>query len=387
MIITPRERVIKSLNFKQPDRVPMALGGSAYGVTDELYFKILKLMGIGEVTKPFRKNYSINYYDERILDRIGTDTRYVWIEPIRRIPCAKNGEYIDEWGLIWKKAGPYFSVINAPLKGMSYEEIKNYSWPNTFESFRFESLSRMIEDKRKLYAGRYAISLRSVTSHGLFQLACDLRGTEDFLMDLATNKSIVFLIIEKIHEIISKLIESALDASLDAVDIVELPGDDFASQSSLIISPKAFEEFFLTPYKEIVGCIKAKVKNKVYVLFHSDGYMKDLLDFLVEIGVDIFHPLEPLPVYSIDDLISIKKKYQGRLAFLGAVDIKKSLSGRLAKTKEEVKKSIDIFFNEGGYILAPANHLQADVNEENVVFMYEFARKYSREKVKSKYDN
>ncbi len=385
--MTPRERVIKSLNFKQPDRVPMALGGSAYGVTDELYFKILKLMGIGEVTKPFRKNYSINYYDERILDRIGTDIRYVWIEPIKRTPCAKNGEYIDEWGLIWKKAGPYFSVINAPLKGMSYEEIKNYFWPSTFESFRFESLSKMIEEKRKLYADRYAISLRSVTSHGLFQLACDLRGTEDFLIDLVTNKSIVFLIIEKIHEIISKLIEGALDASLGAVDIVELPGDDFASQSSLIVSPKVFEEFFLTPYKEIVGCIKSRMKNNVYVLFHSDGYMKDLLDFLVEIEVDIFHPLEPLPVYSIDDLVSIKKKYQGRLAFLGAIDIKKSLSGCLSKTREEVKKSIDIFFNEGGYILAPANHLQADVNEENVVFMYEFARKYSEEKVKSKYDN
>ena len=54
--MTSRERVIKSLNFRQPDRVPMALWGSAYGVTDELYFKILKLMGIGEVTKPFRKN-------------------------------------------------------------------------------------------------------------------------------------------------------------------------------------------------------------------------------------------------------------------------------------------------------------------------------------------
>jgi len=385
--MTPRERVIKSLNFKQPDRVPMTLWGSAYGVDDKLYFRILKLMEIKKPTKPFRKNYSINYYDERILDRIGTDIRYVWIEPVRRIPCAKNGEYIDEWGLIWNKVGSYFSIMNVPLKGMSYEEIKNYSWPNTFGSFRFESLSRMIEDKRKLYADRYAISLRSVTSHGLFQLACDLRGTEDFLMDLVINKSIAFLIIEKIHKIISKLIEGALDASLDAVDIIELPGDDFASQSSLIISPKLFEEFFLTPYKEIVGHIKSRMKNNIYVLFHSDGYMKDLLDFLVEIGVDIFHPLEPLPVYSIDDLMSIKKKYQGRLAFLGAVDIKKSLSGCLAKTKEEVKKSIDIFFNEGGYILAPANHLQADVSEENVVFMYEFARKYSKEKVKPKDDN
>jgi len=385
--MTPRERVIKSLNFRQTDRVPMALWGSAYGVTDELYFRILKLMGIGGVTEPFRKNYSGNYYDERILDKIGTDIRYVWIEPSRRTPCAKNGEYIDEWGLIWKKTGPYFSVINAPLKGMSYEEIKNYAWPRALESFRFESLSRMIEEKRKLYAGRYAISLRSVTSHGIFQLACDLRGTEDFLMDLVINKSIVFLIIEKIHEIISKLIEGALDASLDAIDIVELPGDDFASQSSLIISPKIFEEFFLTPYKEIVGHIKSRMKNNIYVLFHSDGYMKDLLDFLVEIGINIFNPLEPLPAYSINDLMSIKKKYQGKLAFLGAIDIKKSLSGCLSKTEEEVKKNIDIFFNKGGYILAPVNHLQADVNEENVVFMYEFARKYSEGKVKSKGNN
>jgi hypothetical protein len=43
----PRERVQKTLNFQEPDRIPTALGGGPYGIVDEVYFKLLEYFDLG----------------------------------------------------------------------------------------------------------------------------------------------------------------------------------------------------------------------------------------------------------------------------------------------------------------------------------------------------
>ncbi len=63
--LTPRQRIIRAVNHQEPDRVPLALWGSWYGVTDKLYFNVLKKLGWDPVD-PFRPDllHSVNYYDE-----------------------------------------------------------------------------------------------------------------------------------------------------------------------------------------------------------------------------------------------------------------------------------------------------------------------------------
>ena len=45
MTLTPRERVLMAANHQEPDRVPLSLWGSWYGVTDKLYFRVLEELG------------------------------------------------------------------------------------------------------------------------------------------------------------------------------------------------------------------------------------------------------------------------------------------------------------------------------------------------------
>ena len=45
--MTPRERVNTTLNHKEPDRIPLALWGGPYGLVDELYYRVLELLGLG----------------------------------------------------------------------------------------------------------------------------------------------------------------------------------------------------------------------------------------------------------------------------------------------------------------------------------------------------
>ena len=67
-----RERILTAINHAEPDRLPTALWGSAYGITDPLYFDLLKRFNLGEAVPPFRrrKGHTVNYYDDRVLEAL-----------------------------------------------------------------------------------------------------------------------------------------------------------------------------------------------------------------------------------------------------------------------------------------------------------------------------
>jgi uroporphyrinogen decarboxylase len=109
--MTGRQRVLTALKHEEPDRVPVALGGGPYGIVDRLYFKLVKFLGLGEAVRPFRAGHNISYMDDRLLERLGIDTRYVWpgdspSSPQR--PGADDSTFFDGYGQVWKRSLPYF---------------------------------------------------------------------------------------------------------------------------------------------------------------------------------------------------------------------------------------------------------------------------------------
>ena len=72
----------------------------------------------------------------------------------------------------------------------------------------------------------------------------------------------------------------------------------------------------------------------------------------------------------------IKATYGERLCFWGAIDIKQALTGDEAGVIAEVKQRIAQLAPGGGYVLAPANHLQPDVPAANVLTLFRAARTY-----------
>jgi uroporphyrinogen decarboxylase len=76
------------------------------------------------------------------------------------------------------------------------------------------------------------------------------------------------------------------------------------------------------------------------------------------------------------DMPKVKRDYGDQLCFLGAIDIKEALQGDESLVEAEVRARIRELAPGGGYILAPANHLQPDVPPENVVALFEAARRF-----------
>jgi uroporphyrinogen decarboxylase len=74
----------------------------------------------------------------------------------------------------------------------------------------------------------------------------------------------------------------------------------------------------------------------------------------------------------------VKAQYGDRLTFWGAIDIKQTMQGSVAGIEAEVQERVRVLAPGGGYVLAPANHLQPDVPARNVIALFEAARKYGR---------
>ena len=219
----------------------------------------------------------------------------------------------------------------------------------------------------------YAVLGRAVDSFGPFERCCALRGTENFLVDLGTNPEFASLLIEKVTGVLSRLLEVVLAGAGPYLDIVELPGDDYAALHP-IISPRMFDRFFAPAWRRMIQIARgAAPRSKI--LFHSDGNMEPFLGRLIDLGVDIFHCLEPLPGV---DMEKIKAEYGSRLCFWGAIDIKEAMAGSAAGVTAEVRQRIRQLASGGGYVLAPANHLQPDVPVENVLALFQAARTYGR---------
>lgn len=355
--------------------MPVALGGGPYGVVDALYYRLLDTLDLGAPVAPFRSGHNISYQDDRLFARLGIDTRYVWPAASPSSPTVQTGDpsrFLDGYGQPWIRATPYFYADQGILTDASHiDDIdRRLTWPDT-------SLAKwtagVAERARLLHeSAAWFVIARMVTSHGPFQTACDLRGTEQFLMDLALDPDFAQRLLDRVTDTIDGLMRNYLAACGPCIDMIELPGDDYAGNESLVISPQMFRAFIKPALARLVNTVKS-FRPDLKVMLHSDGNIQSLLPDLVDIGIDVVHPLEPL--HSMD-LGAIKAEFGGKLAFLGGIDISHAMPGSRDDVIAEVKRRIAQLGPGGGYVLSPSNHLQNDVPAENVITLFDAARQY-----------
>ncbi len=375
--MTPRQRVLASLDQQEPDRVPLALGGGPYGLVDDLYLRMVKLLNLGEPVAPFRSGHNISYMDDRLLEALGTDTRYCWPGLLPNSPVIPGQEadtFFDSYGQVWKRALPYYYAADGILKDADdAEDIeKRVRWPDLTDPRWMVGLAQRARLLRE--GTHYFVIMRMVASHGPFQTACDLRGTVTFLMDMVRNPGFATTLLDKVTDTIVGLLKLALQEGGRFFDMIELPGDDYASNTGTLMSPAMFRTYIRPCIERQVKVIK-EYNPDLRIMFHSDGAIASLLPELIPLGIDVIHPLQPLPA---TDLPRVKQEFGGKVSFLGGIDISQAMTGTTEDVRNEVKLRIGQLAPGGGYILAPSNHLQADVPAENVLALYQSAHEFGK---------
>jgi uroporphyrinogen decarboxylase len=219
-------------------------------------------------------------------------------------------------------------------------------------------------------AGKHYVIARMPLSYGPFQLASDLRGTSNMMLDMALNPAFATALLTRITDTLCGMMAGYLKAGNGYFDLIELPGDDYASNQNLIISPGMFREFIKPCIRRIVDTIRA-IQPEIKIMLHSDGAVQKLIPDFIELGIDVLHPLEPVAGM---DVKAVKEEFGKEIAFLGGIDISHAMVGSLEDVRADVDRCLCDLAGEGGYVLAPCNHLQADVPVENVIELFNYAR-------------
>jgi uroporphyrinogen decarboxylase len=101
------------------------------------------------------------------------------------------------------------------------------------------------------------------------------------------------------------------------------------------------------------------------------------IDDLVEMGVDILTPVQVSAANM--DTKRLKSDFGDRISFLGGVDTQRVMPfGTVDDVKNEVKRRIEDLAPVGGYILGAVHNIQPEVQPENILAMFNAARKYGR---------
>lgn len=370
----PIDRVIKALSHEEPDRIPLDFGSSfVTGIAKTAYINLMNHLGkeFGEI-EFYDTLQQVVVVDDETLKEFKVDIRGLIPNMVRKKPhnienIGSSKFFTDEWGVRWEmpEGSLYYNLVKSPLTGeITEDDIDNFSFPDTGDIKLIDGLE---EKAKRYYDDGYAIILESICA-GIFEMCCRIRGTQDFLMDLAINPDLACKLMDKLLELKIRFYEMA-SKRLGKYVLCIREGDDVAGQESMMMSLNMYRKLIKPRHEKLFKAQKELFPQPFYVFFHSDGQVYDVLPDFIEIGMDILNPVQ-ITGKSLED---IKREFGDKISFWGGgCDTQKILPfGTAEDVKNDVRQRIEKLSTSGGFIFCPIHNIQADVSPENIMAMYE----------------
>ena len=382
MPLTPRQRVLMTLNHEEPDRVPIIIGTSnTTTLKIQAYRRLKTLLGIQTPDSYIYDWPELGSaaLDEAVLERLHADARGV----LDRFPAhvyARNqsrrphAPFTDDWGSGQTEIEPghWYPGVHPLPEASTLDDIERYSWPDMDDPSRVAHVRQ--QARRLAEEDRYAII---ATPWLLFPLerAFAMQGMDKFLLNLALQPDFAEALLRKIAGLCQQLMGKFLHELGENVDIIKI-GDDLGTQDRLLISPRMYRQMLKPIHADYISFIKERTRAKVF--FHTDGDVFDLLDDFVEIGVDILNPIQT-SAGRMANLAELKRRYGRNLVFCGAVDTQRILPfSSPEQVRQEVRRVIDLLGPGGGYLLTSVHTIMDEVPPENILAMVDAAVEYGR---------
>jgi uroporphyrinogen decarboxylase len=359
-----KERTLAALRGQEPDRVPVYVT-----VVSEMADRLSAATGLPVHNCDAYLTNRISHAE--LLTALGNDVVGIGstAPPDRGTRTRADGFRVDEWGFVYRPVphayGVYYEIVERPLKGVtSARELAGYRVPDPLAPGRFD----VAREHSVRYGKEYA--LLGVIECTVFETSWNLVGLEQFLTDMALRKDYVGPLLDQVTDY-------SIGVGLELIKLgadVMLTGDDLGMDTGPMMSLPMWREYLKPRLKRVFDAYKA-AKPDVILAYHTCGSVIPFIDELIEIGMQVLNPLQ-VTAHAMHPA-GLKEKYGHRLAFFGGIDQRQVLpKGTPEDVEVEVRRRVCQLGQGGGYILAPTHDVQSDTPVENVLALFEAARKW-----------
>lgn len=353
--MTPKQRTKTAFARQQPDRVPMH-----YYANPEIDERLKAHFGLAKDD------------DEGLRQQLGSDMRWIFVP---YVGPKRHGELpgmaVDEWGVrrkwIQHGSGGYWDYCDWPLQNATLEEVDAWPMP-TVDDYDYSALAARCRSFSDYYVVTGSGGLGDmINSIGM------LRTMEQILVDLITDDPAGLRLMDRKVEIELAVWRRVLEACNGAIDMLQL-GEDLGTQRGPTISLDLFRRHIRPRMQKFVDLGR---EFGATVMIHSCGSSSWAFDDFAEMGIEVVDTLQPeaqdmAPAY-------LKKRFGDRLSFHGCISTAGALTyGSVDDVVRDVRATLDVMMPGGGYCLAPTHMIQSNSPVENVVAMFETAKKHGR---------
>ena len=316
-----RQRVIDTIEQRQPDRIPI------YGwVRVNMEQPIAERFGSVE-------NFE-DHYEFDFAHLFGGPQAYPG-EAIKELR-ERNGGMIEP-----------AQLLDVPMND-----------PNDTEAYA--SLRADVEH-HKTQRGRFVY----VQTPGIFEGLNSTFGIENHLMYLA-------LYPDDLHEVYRRQAQwcrqramNCLDIGIDMIHV----SDDWGAQTNLMFSPETWRELIF-PYHKIIA--DAVHERGAYLSLHSDGNINTVLDGVVELGYHVVHP------YQVSAGMSYERYFAGyadKFTVMGGLDVQTTIGfGDYDRLRTDIEQVIDTF-RQRGLLFCTTHFVQNHCHIDELVYAYDLIYK------------
>jgi uroporphyrinogen decarboxylase len=326
-MITSRELAMEALAHRVPQRIPWTLY-----VAKPLVANMEKLWGS-------RENWPCPPDDL---------VRILWDVETEEVGRAL---FRDRFGCEWKREHGGYVFVNPPLAEPDASQIPRIQLINKDDV-------RLILETRRRKPDKFIFYQFTAT---LGERLWNLRGMDNTMMDYLSEPKFVHAALDRLLEMHFEALEKILPLPIDGVTF----GDDYGSQRGLMIS----REVFLRFYKPRLAKLYEKVRSAGKVVgHHSCGDNTPILGDFVDIGLQVFHPLQPEAM----DIQKAKSEFGKHLTFRGGIGTQRAMVfGTPEQARTEVCAAVKILAEDGGYFLETAKPIPEETPVENAVAVIE----------------
>lgn len=252
--------------------------------------------------------------------------------------------------------------IRDVINPLIYKNLKTFPWPDPDIPGLFD---HTLKGLCKYSEKNYIVGLQHLI---LFERAWLLFGYENLMIELSADVKFVEQLMDKILEYQIGIAKNFVKLGVDAVRT----GDDYGTQQSLQMDPKLWRRVIKPRLAKIWEIYR---KADITVMHHSCGNIEEIIPDLIEIGLEILHPLQPLAM----PIERLAKKFGRNIAFFGGIDTQKLLPfGKPQEILEAVEQCVKILGSKGRYIIAPSQEIMNDVPTENIIALVDGIKKYRK---------